>query len=316
MLLQIRERERERGRGRRRQGLYSKSPWHGLLDARSRLFRPQSRSAAALNLSRNLPCPFIFQKAMGPISSSPSLNVATQVRFWLRCLKTFLPNAYTEQEASRIPLAFFTLSALDVLNSLDTHTTPAERAEWADFLYSCQHPGGGFRAFTGSKYGDRPTTAENARWDPANIAGTYFAIVSLIILGDDLKRVQRQKTLEWIGRLQHPDGSFGELLAGNGSVDGGQDVRFCFLAALICRILDSGDVQDAFGPYIDQEDLAKFVLTSKVCSICALSSLWLLTEQQAYDGGMARKPYCESHGTPCLAPSQFARVCVETWATA
>ena len=209
----------------------------------------------------------------GPVASSSSLNVATQVRYWLRCLKTFLPNAYTEQEASRIPLAFFTLSALDVLNSLDAHTTPAERAEWANFLYSCQHPEGGFRAFTGSKYGDRPTTAENARWDPANIAGTYFAIVSLVILGDDLKRVQRRKTLEWLGRLQHPDGSFGELLAGDGSVDGGQDVRFCFLAALICRVLDNGGVQDTFGQHIDIEALAKFVLESKVWFFCAL--VWL-----------------------------------------
>ena len=208
----------------------------------------------------------------GPVtaSSSSSLNVATQVRYWLRCLKTFLPNAYTEQEASRIPLAFFTLSALDVLNSLDAHTTPAERAEWANFLYSCQHPEGGFRAFTGSKYGDRPTTPENSRWDAANIAGTYFAIVSLVILGDDLKRIHRRKTLEWLGRLQHPDGSFGELLAGHGPVDGGQDVRFCFLAALICRALDSGGAQDTSGQYIDVEALAKFVLASKVWSFCAL----------------------------------------------
>ena len=198
-------------------------------------------------------------------SSSPSLNTPAQVKYWLRCLKTFLPTAYTEQDATRIPLAFFILSALDLLNSLDTHTTVAERAQWADFLYSCQHPEGGFRAFTGSKYGDKATTAENARWDPASIAGTYFAIASLAILGDDLKRFQWEKTLEWLRGLQREDGSFGELSAGNGSVEGGQDVRFCFLAALICHVLQGEQLHDEPSRYVDQEAMARFVLASKVC---------------------------------------------------
>ena len=192
-----------------------------------------------------------------------SLNFPVHVKYWLRCLKTLLPNAYTEQDATRIPLAFFTLSALDLLNSLETHTTLEERSEWINFLYSCQHPGGGFRAFTGSKLGENATTAGNSRWDPANVAGTYFAIVSLVLLGDDLKRVQRDKTLQWIRRLQHPDGSFGELLAGTGTVEGSQDVRFCFLAALVCHVL--GD-EHGIAHSIDQEALAEFVLASKVCS--------------------------------------------------
>lgn len=195
---------------------------------------------------------------------SPSLNAPAHVRYWLRCLKTFLPTAYTEQDASRIPLAFFILSALDLLDSLDSHTTQVERAGWIDFIYSCQHPEGGFRAFTGSKFGDKATTAENARWDPANIAGTYFAIVSLALLGDDLERVQRRKTLEWIKRLQHKDGSFGELHAGSGPVEGGQDVRFCFMAALVCYLLGTCSEQDPISQCIDSEALAQFVLASKV----------------------------------------------------
>ena len=196
--------------------------------------------------------------------STPSLNTSTHVRYWLRCLKTLLPNAYTEQDATRIPLAFFTLSALDLLDSLDAHTTPTERAQWADFLYSCQHSDGGFRAFTGSKYGERTAAAGSGRWDPANVAGTYFAIVSLVLLGDDLGRLDRAKTLDWVQRLQNEDGSFGELLAGNGTVDGGQDVRFCFMAALVCHTLRGKVGQDTFPEGIDQAALARFVLSSKV----------------------------------------------------
>ena len=197
--------------------------------------------------------------------TAPFLDTPAHVKYWLRCLKTLLPNAYTEQDATRIPLAFFTLSALELLGSLETHTTTAERSQWIDFLYSCQHPDGGFRAFTGSKFGEHAATAENARWDPASIAGTYFAVVCLVLLGDDLRRVQRKKILEWVTRLQHADGSFGELLAGSGCVEGGQDLRFCFLAALVCRILESGGGRDTVSQNIDSELLADFVLASKVC---------------------------------------------------
>ena len=194
----------------------------------------------------------------------PSLNTPLHLRYWLRCLKTFLPTAYTEQDGSRIPLAFFILSALDLLCGLKSHTTPEERASYADYIYKCQHPEGGFRAFVGTNFGDHRRNEENARWDPANIAGTYFALASLAILGDDFSRIQRQKTLDWVRRLQHQDGSFGEVAAGFGQVDGGQDTRFCFLAALVCSLLGNGTPREAIEATVDAEALAEFILASTV----------------------------------------------------
>ena len=213
---------------------------------------------------------------------TPTLNIALHTRYWLRCLKTFLPTGYQEQDSSRLVLAFFILTSLDLLGGLETHTTPAERADYVSFIYSCQHPGGGFRSFPGTDFGlQHATTPENARWDPASVAGTYFALGALAILGDDLSRVRRQETLDWIRNLQHPDGSFGDLAAGgkNATVDGGQDVRFCFLAVLVCAIVgEEQSASEAVGKCVDVDRLKQFILDS-----------------QTYDGGIARKPNCESH---------------------
>jgi geranylgeranyl transferase type-1 subunit beta len=207
--------------------------------------------------------------ASAQLASSVSIDdplTALHVRYWLRCLKTLLPNGYTEQDSSRIPIAFFILSALDLLSALDKKTTPEERAGYANFIYSCQHPDGGFRAFPGTKFGGDERDTENAQYDPGNIAGTYFALGSLAILGDDMKRVDRQKILEWVKHMQWPDGSFGDLAAGtSGSVQGGQDVRFCMLAALTSSICGtSTNPKEAIESNINAEALAKFVIDSKV----------------------------------------------------
>lgn len=211
----------------------------------------------------------------------PSLNISLHIRYWMRCLKTLLPTGYQEQDSSRIILGFFILSSLDILGGLDQHITSEERTSFITFIYRCQHPGGGFRSFPGTDFGDGHRTKENRRWDPANVAGTYFALAALLILGDDLSKVNRKEILSWIRNLQREDGSFGEIASGGDAiVEGGQDVRFCFLAVLICVLLGEqrGSSRHDIESIIDAEALTRFILDS-----------------QAYDGGMARKPKCESH---------------------
>lgn len=87
----------------------------------------------------------------------------------------------------------------------------------------------------GTDFGER-ANSENARWDPANINATYFALASLLILGDDLKRVHRTNTLRWIHKMQRDDGSFGETLV-NGKQEGGRDPRLGYCATGIRYIL-------------------------------------------------------------------------------
>lgn len=151
------------------------------------------------------------------------------ISYWLRCLRSPLPTQYTSNDSNRMTLAFFVVSALDLLGILFTHTDLAERQEYIDWIYHCQHPDGGFRGFPATEFGER-RSADNAAWDPANLAATYFALSTLCVLRDDLSRVKRKECLRWLRSVQRPDGSFGELLGPTGQVEGGNDTRYGYCA--------------------------------------------------------------------------------------
>ncbi|KAJ5235955.1 hypothetical protein N7489_006046 [Penicillium chrysogenum] len=151
---------------------------------------------------------------------NPTFNTERHVKYYLRCLKTFLPSAYTSNDSNRMLLGYLTLSGLDVLGVLQSKTTPEERQGYIDWLYHCQVPSGGFRGFPGTDFGPGKRNKDNEAWDPANVPATFFALVNLLILGDDLSRVKRRECLEWLPKVQRADGSFGELVGPEGSVGG------------------------------------------------------------------------------------------------
>ena len=193
-------------------------------------------------------------------SAHASLNKEKHIRYWLRCLKTHLPNPYTSNEAQRMSLAFFILSALDLLGALHARTTASERREYADWILRCQHPDGGFRGFTGTMTGDHERRNE---WDAANLAATYFACAALAVLGEGLERVRRKECLEWVRRLQRANGSFGEGIGKGGNVEGAEDMRFCYLAAATRWFLKWGRDMDEVGD-IDVEGLTNWIEASVV----------------------------------------------------
>ncbi len=188
-----------------------------------------------------------------------SLNKEKHIRYWLRCLKTYLPNAYTSNEAQRMSLAFFILSALDLLDALHPNTTASERAGYADWIIRCQHPDGGFRGFTGTMTGNEDTN----EWDPANLAATYFACAALVVLGEGLERVRRKECWEWVRKLQRANGSFGEGIGKGGVVEGAEDMRFGYLATATRWFLRRGEDMDMVED-IDIEGLAKWIEASVV----------------------------------------------------
>ncbi|KAL8789863.1 MAG: hypothetical protein Q9213_000931 [Squamulea squamosa] len=204
-----------------------------------------------------------------------TIKKSTHIRYFLRCLKTHLPTAYTSNDSQRMTLAFFVLCGLDLLGAVDTNTTQSERTAYIDWIYRCQHPNGGFRGFTGADTGVKPTGG-NEHWDPANIAATYFALASLAILGDDLGRVKRKECLSWLKRLQLNDGTFGEALGSEGEAHSGRDMRFCYCAAVIRWILAGGTGKE--DEDIDVDGLVRFIEAS-----------------QTYEGGFANGPFHEAH---------------------
>lgn len=171
-------------------------------------------------------------------------------------------------------LGFFTIAGLDILGVLHEKTTPEERQGYINWIYHCQHPSGGFRGFTGTKFGDGRHTRENEAWDPANIPSTFLALETLLILGDDLSRLKRRECLEWLPKLQREDGSFGELLGADEQIAGGNDLRFCYCATGIRYFLrgpnrkDLADVKD-----IDVSGLVFFIQS---CQVCLSSSCFFL----------------------------------------
>ncbi|KAI9821581.1 MAG: Geranylgeranyl transferase type-1 subunit beta [Thelocarpon impressellum] len=199
----------------------------------------------------------------------PVLQRDRHVRYWLRCLKTLLPSDYTSNDSARMTLAFFTVCALDLLGALHAHTTAAERADHIAWIYRNQHPRtGGFRGFPATDFGVA-SAPRNERWDPASLPATYFALATLVVLGDDLAGVRREACLDWLPRLQRADGSFGDMLDEMGEPGGGRDTRFCYFAAAVRFMLGrDGNVEGTRAVDVDR-----------------------LT----YDHGIAEAPYREAH---------------------
>lgn len=203
--------------------------------------------------------------AISSLALVMSFNKHKHIRYWRMCAN-ILPDAYQSSDASRMFLGFFIVAALDLLDVLDNPNldkpviTREERQKWIDWIYSCQvSDGQGFRGFPGTDLADRGNPT-NEQWDPANLPNTFFALTALLVLGDDLSRVQRQECLSWLPRLQRSDGSFGEILGPDKEVEGGRDLRYCCCAAGIAYILhDPG--QALYGPAFDEGKLIDYILS-------------------------------------------------------
>ncbi|EXJ81418.1 hypothetical protein A1O3_07710 [Capronia epimyces CBS 606.96] len=201
------------------------------------------------------------------------LDRERHVKYWKRCSQ-LLPEPYTSGEASRMSFGFFIVAALDLLGALETVITPAERQSWIEWIYTCQVPHtGGFRGFTGTILGGM-RNPQNWHWDPANLPNTYFALATLVILGDDLGRVKRRECLAWVRRLQRPNGSFGEFLGEDNVVEGADDLRLCLCAVGTMKILQGNEQSIE----IDAFRLRQFI-----------------TNCQSHEGGFGQAPLLEAH---------------------
>ncbi|KIX00467.1 uncharacterized protein Z518_10607 [Rhinocladiella mackenziei CBS 650.93] len=198
------------------------------------------------------------------------------IKYWRRCAQ-ILPEPYTSGEASRMSFGFFIVAALDLLDAFENVITPAERLSWIEWIYACQVPHtGGFRGFTGTMMGGMRHPG-NWHWDPANLPNTYFALATLLILGDDLGRVKRKECLQWVKSLQRPNGSFGEFLGEDDVVEGADDPRLCLCAAGTIKLLQGGE-QDEKAEWLDEGKLRQYIANC-----------------QSHEGGIGQAPLLEAH---------------------
>lgn len=197
-----------------------------------------------------------------PDDAGLALDRDRHVKYWKRCAQ-LLPEPYTAGESNRMSFGFFIVAALDLLDALETATTPEERYSWIEWIYACQVPfTGGFRGFTGTNLGGM-RTAHNWHWDAANLPNTYFALATLLMLGDDLSKVKRKECVDWVRSLQRNNGSFGEFLGEDDAVEGGDDPRLCMCALGTLSILQ-GTESDVSKSLIDLTKLKEYISNCQV----------------------------------------------------
>ncbi|KAI7533298.1 geranylgeranyl transferase-like protein type i beta subunit [Hortaea werneckii] len=221
----------------------------------------------------------------------PHLDKPRHIKYWTRCLKTFLPHQYTGNDSNRMYLAYFIISALDLLGALKTVPSEQERQDHINWVYRCQHPNGGFRMWPGTDFGEL-SNESNAPYDPANIPGTYFALATLLIYGDDLSRVQRKDCLKWLQRMQRSDGSFGETLV-KGQIEGGSDSRLGFCAAGdidLDGFVKCVQMSESFDGGIADEPFHEPQAGYTFCSLGALALIGRLNRPDSHDSGSPRAP--------------------------
>uniref|UniRef100_A0A914YTL7 Geranylgeranyl transferase type I subunit beta n=1 Tax=Panagrolaimus superbus TaxID=310955 RepID=A0A914YTL7_9BILA len=189
----------------------------------------------------------------------------------LKAMLKCTPEPYASLETNRLTLLFFLLSGLDLINELNNVVDEKMKNELIENIYKMQLINGSIPeryGFRGSLSASAPkNSSEACPFDSSHIAQTYSGLCCLLILGDDLSRVNKKAILEAVGLCQRPDGSFTGFGASTES-----DMRFVFCAAAVCYILDDFT-------YIDIERMIEFISKSRT-----------------YEGGFGQAPRCEAHG--------------------
>uniref|UniRef100_A0A2M4BRN7 Geranylgeranyl transferase type-1 subunit beta n=1 Tax=Anopheles marajoara TaxID=58244 RepID=A0A2M4BRN7_9DIPT len=184
-----------------------------------------------------------------------------------------LPERLASHDSTRVTIAFFAVSGLDVLNSLDLLPDSFQQdiINWIYKLQVVPRPGepsaGGIQgSSTFNVSGTSPHCGlKQYRW--GHLAITYTGIAVLVALGDDLSRLNRQAIIEGVAAVQRDDGSFSATIEGSE-----HDMRFVYCAAAICSMLDDWG-------RVDRQRMADYILKSI-----------------RYDYGISQHFEMESHG--------------------
>ncbi|KAJ2402740.1 geranylgeranyl transferase type-1 subunit beta [Coemansia sp. RSA 2559] len=201
---------------------------------------------------------------------APTLLVDKHARYFKHCL-TMLPAETVSLDATRMTLTHICLAGLAALGRLDEMVPDDKRGEIIEWIYAQQIPAApgnaAYRGFRGGSLFGPHGTCENVAANSGNVAATYSALCALLLLGDDLSRVDRKAIVYVLRQLQQPSGSFAPH---PGTTE--RDPRFIFCACATSYIL--GDWSG-----IDRDAATRYI---KSCI--------------NFDGGMTQAPFQESHG--------------------
>ncbi len=242
-------------------------------------------------------------------NSTDDFKFSLHSKYFSRCL-TILPSQTSSLDNSRVTVAFYSLASLDLLHSLPT-SLPYNASELIVWIYRLQLiTDSNACGFRGSSCAITSRTTPNP-YDQIHVTMTMTALLSLLLLGDDLANVQRSKIASSLVHLQLPNGAF---LASPLSTE--NDLRFVYCACVVAYILNdwSGINKDlctnfilqcrtyeyAFGQIPDAEAHGG----STFCAVAALSLMnrlndldhqddlirWCLQRQNEGFNGRPNKP--------------------------
>ncbi|KAI9146118.1 terpenoid cyclases/protein prenyltransferase alpha-alpha toroid [Paraphysoderma sedebokerense] len=202
-------------------------------------------------------------------TESPHFNRELHTKFFLKHLE-MCPYQYTSTDTTRTTLLYFVLSGLDILGTLDSALPLNRKHEIIEWIYQQQvtpvNTEGNSVKKCGFRGGSFPGPKNHA-YNVANIASTYSCLLSLLILGDDLSKVDAISLIQALKYLQTERGGFRPTADSTE-----EDMRFVFCAVAISFILN-----DFTG--INLESCVKFI-----------------KESLSYDGAFGGFPNQESHG--------------------
>jgi geranylgeranyl transferase type-1 subunit beta len=166
-------------------------------------------------------------------------------KYFSRCL-TILPSYTSSLDNSRVTVAFYSLAGLDILKTLPK-SLPYDSSELISWIYGLQ------LTFDSDVCGFRGSTCSITSrikpnpYDHIHITMTMASLISLLILGDDLENVERNRIASSLVHLQLPNGAF---LATRLSTE--NDLRFVYCACVVAFILNdwSGINQDLCTSFI------------------------------------------------------------------
>ncbi|CAH8550104.1 unnamed protein product [Heterobilharzia americana] len=218
-------------------------------------------------------------------SSSSNNRICRRLQVYFRRCTGILPEALVSLDSSRIVILFFAAGGLALLDALEN----VDKREIIEFIYShqilpidSQDKKSGFRgsSLIGCSSDPEKVKLNRSDYDGSHATMVYSALVTLLLLGDDLSRVNRKGVLTGLSALQCSDEP-GLFKAGDICAE--RDMRFVFSAVASCYILNGLDS-------INCENVANF--TAKCLT---------------YQGGFANLPYLEAHAgaTYCAVASLF-----------
>lgn len=209
-----------------------------------------------------------------------TLLIDKHAKYFQLCLHSLPLKAQTE-DSNKLALIYFSLHGLSLLGKLEK---TAETPKHVQYIYEHMIP---LKDTTIQAFRPSQTFAldsGNNDYDLPNLSATFFALAILLVLEEDFtKKIDRHKIMAFVSRCQLKTGpykgSFLPVLGPEVTPFGESDLRLCYIAASIRKILgyDKLPVLEAVHDF-DTEALRAFVL-----------------DKVNFNGGLASYSHTESH---------------------